>query len=312
MNLASLAPHFSNEAKAIELIESLMWPDGPHCPHCGCLDKQYRIQAKGQTKTSARPGLHKCGHCRKQYTVKVGTIFESSKIPMHKWLMVIYLMCSSKKGISAKQIERSIGVSYKAAWFMCHRIRLAMTQEPLLGKLGAGGGIVEIDETYVGGKKKNNLHRRKPNSKACQKTIVMTLIDREGEARTFKIPNTKKGTLQAIVRPNVDGTATIMTDENPSYEGLDNHFAGHHAVNHSETFVRGLIIHTNFAESYHSLLKRSIFGAYHHFSTKHMPRYLREREFHWNRRKATDGERTVDAIRGAKGKRLTYQTPSIS
>ena len=162
-----------------------------------------------------RHGLLKCGHCRKQYTVKVGTIFESSHIPMAKWLMTIYLMCSSKKGISAKQIERTIGVSYKAAWLMCHRIRLAMTQEPLMGKLGAGG-IVEADETFIGGNKKNNKHRRKPGSRACEKTAVLTLIDREGEARTFKIPNTKKGTLQAIVRPNVDGTATIMTDERAS------------------------------------------------------------------------------------------------
>ncbi len=310
MNITDLAPYFADEAKAVEFVESLIWPDGPHCPHCGAVDKLYRI--KPNPKRRVRHGLWKCGHCKKQFTVKVGTIFEDSKIPLSKWLMVIYLMCSSKKGISAKQIERSIGVSYKSAWFMCHRIRLAMTKEPLLSKLGTGGGIVEVDETYVGGKEKNNRHRRKPGSKACQKTIVMTLIDREGDVRTFKVPNTKKGTLQAVVRPNIDGTATIMTDENPSYEGLDDHYAGHHAVNHSETFVRGLIIHTNFAESYHSLLKRSIFGAHHHISTKHMSRYLREREFHWNRRKATDGERTVDAIRGAKGKRLMYQTPTAS
>lgn len=310
MSLVQLAPYFSNEDKAIEFVESLLWPDGPNCPHCGSVEKQYRIKANPERKV--RAGLHKCGQkeCRKQYTVKVGTIFEDSKIPLSKWLMAIALMCSRKKGISANQLHRELEISYKAAWFLCHRVRYAMTQEPLLGKLGSGGGIVEVDETYIGGKKKNNRHRRKPGSKACQKTIVMTLIERDGEARTFKIPNTKKGTLQAIVRPNVDGTATIMTDENPSYEGLDDHFAGHHAVNHSETFVRGLIIHTNFAESYHSLLKRSIFGAYHHISVKHMSRYLREREFHWNRRKATDGERTVDAIRGAAGKRLMYSQPN--
>ena len=280
MSLVQLAPYFSNEDKAIEFVESLLWPDGPNCPHCGSVEKQYRIKANPARKV--RAGLHKCGQkeCRKQYTVKVGTIFADSKIPLSKWLMAIALMCSSKKGISANQLHRELEISYKSAWFLCHRVRLAMTQEPLVGMLGSGGGIVEVDETYIGGKKKNNRHRRKPGSKAGQKTIVMTLIDREGEVRTFKIPNTKKGTLQAIVRPNIDGTATIMTDENPSYEGLDDHFAGHHAVNHSETFVRGLIIHTNFAESYHSLLKRSIFGAYHHISVKHMSRYLREREFH--------------------------------
>ena len=310
MNFADLAPYFSNEPKAIEFIESLMWPDGPHCPHCGCVDKQYRIQAKGETRTSARPGLHKCGHCRKQYTVKVGTIFESSKIPMHKWLMVIYLMCSSKKGISAKQIERTIGVSYKAAWFMCHRIRLAMTQEPLVGKLG---GIVEVDETYVGGKRKNKLKKQgKPSRGAVDKVQVSTLVERDGDVRSFVMPNAEKGYLQALVRLNVDKaeTAHIMTDEHASYVGLDKYFDSHQSVNHSKKeYVRG-IIHTNFAESYHSLLKRSIFGAHHHISKKHLSRYLREREFHWNRRKTTDGERTVDAIRGAKGKRLMYTTPT--
>lgn len=302
MNLADLAQHFSNENKAIEFIESLIWPDGPICPHCGGTEKAYRLKGK-----STRPGLLKCGHCRRQFTVKVGTIFEDSKIPMTKWLLVIYLMCSSKKGISAKQIERSVGVSYKAAWFMCHRIRAAMTQEPLKGKLGAGGGVVEADETFVGGKLRNNFHRNKKT--AGKKTIVLTLIDRQGDARTFKVPNTWKGTLQSVVRPNVDGTATIITDENKSYVGLHKHFAGHLAINHSQTFVRGLI-HTNFAESYHSLLKRSIIGAHHHISEKHLPRYLREREFHWNRRNASDGERTVDAIKGFRGKRLMYQNPT--
>ncbi len=304
MNAAKLAPLFANEDKAIEFVESLMWPDGPVCPHCGGMDKAYKIKANPEKKV--RHGLWKCGHCRQQFTVRIGSIFEGSKIPMKTWLLIISQMCSAKKGVSASQVQRMTGLSYKAAWFACHRIRLAMTQEPLLGKLGSGGGIVEVDETYVGGKARNNRHKdRKPPKKVA----VLTLIDREGQARTFKIPNTKKAILQTIVRPNVDRSAVIMTDENPSYEGLDDFFKAHHTVNHSETFVRAVIIHTNFAESYHSLLKRSIIGTHHHMSAKHLPRYLREREFHWNRRKATDGERTVDAIRGAKGKRLTYYKP---
>lgn len=300
MNFAELAPVFSNENNAIKMVESIMWPNGTVCPHCGGMERAYDL-------SKTRPGLWKCGHCRKQFTVKVGTIFEDSKIPLSKWLMVIYLMCSSKKGISAKQIERTVGVTYKSAWFMCHRIRLAMTKEPLKSKLGGPNQVVEADETFIGGKAKNNKHKgRKPRKKMA----VLTLVDREGEARTFHVKDTKKSTLQTIVRPNVDNSATIVTDENMSYEGLDKHFAGHHSVNHSKTFVRGLIVHTNFAESYHALLKRSIIGTHHHISEKHLSRYLREREFHWNRRKATDGERTFDAISGAKGKRLMYRTPA--
>lgn len=304
MNFADLAPHFSDEDKAIELIERLMWPDGAVCPHCQATEKQYRLQGK-----ATRKGLWKCGKCRKQYTVKVGTIFEDSHIPMTKWLMVIYMMCSSKKGISAKQIERSIGVSYKSAWHMCHRIRLAMTKEPLMSKLGGPNRIVEVDETYIGGKTSNNLHRNK-TAAAGKKQIVMTLIDREGEARTFHIRNTQGGTLTPIIVPNVDGQATIVTDAHTGYSGVENWFAGHHTVNHSKTFVRGLIVHTNFAESYHSLLKRAIIGTFHHVSERHLSRYLREREFHWNRREATDGDRLIDAVKGAKGKRLMYQTPT--
>lgn len=304
MNAAKLAPLFANEDKAIEFVESLMWPDGPVCPHCGGLEKAYKIKANPEKKV--RHGLWKCGHCRKQFTVRINTIFEDSKIPMKIWLLIISQMCSAKKGVSATQIQRMTGLSYKAAWFACHRIREAMKQEPLLGKLGGPSGIVEADETYIGGKARNNRHKgRKPS----KKTAVLTLVERDGQVRSFKIPNTRKSTLQTIIRPVVDRSAVIMTDENRSYEGLDDHFTAHHAVNHSETFVRGMIIHTNFAESYHSLLKRSIIGTHHHISVKHMSRYLREREFHWNRRKATDGERTVDAIRGAKGKRLMYSRP---
>lgn len=305
MKTVKLAPYFSNETKAIEFVESLLWPEGPTCPHCGAVDKIYKIKANPEKKV--RPGLWKCGHCRKQFTVKVGTIFEHSKIPLCTWLFIINQMCSAKKGVSASQIQRMTNLSYKASWFACHRIREAMDKDPIRGMLGRGGGIVEADETFIGGKPRNNRHK---NRKPKKKVAVLTLIDREGQARTFKIPNTKKATLQTILRPVIDRSAVIMTDENPSYEGLDDHFKADHAVNHSDTYVRGMIIHTNFAESYHALLKRSIIGTHHHLSEKHLPRYLREREFHWNRRKASDVERTVDAITGAKGKRLMYRKPT--
>lgn len=309
MNAITLAPYFADEAKAIEFIEAQMWPNGPVCPHCEATDKQYALKSTGAGKTGARLGLRKCGSCRKQYTVRVGSIFEDSHIPLNKWLYAIHLMCSAKKGVSANQLKRELGISYKAAWFMCHRVREAMKQEPMRSMLGAGGGIVEIDETYVGGKAKNNLHKNR-TEKAGKKVTVMTLVDREGDARTFVVPNARKQTLQTIARPIVDKSATIVTDAHMSYEGLDKHFKAHHAVDHSKHYVRAVILHTNFAESYHSLLKRGLIGTFHHVSQEHLPRYLREFEFRWNSRKASDGERTVGAIKGARGKRLTYHKPT--
>jgi len=306
MNFADLAPYFADEERAIELVEGLMWPNGPVCPHCGGVDKAYRIKGK-----TARPGLLKCGHCRKQFTVRVGTIFESSHIPLTKWLIAIYMMCSSKKGVSANQLHRALGISYKAAWFLCHRIRYAMTQPPLVGKLS---GIVEADETYIGGRARGGPRGRGAHNKA----IVMALLERDGQVRTFPVPNIKRETLQSVIRLNVEDTAHIMTDSLASYlasyKGLGKHFASHDAVDHSKEYVRGMeyvrgIVHTNFAESYFSLLKRGILGTFHHVSEKHLPRYLREFEYRWNSRHATDGERTSEAIKMAANKRLMYRKP---
>lgn len=296
MNFADLAPYFADEDKTIGLVEGLLWPNGPVCPHCGGVDKAYRIKGK-----SARPGLLKCGYCRKQFTVRVGTIFESSHIPLTKWLIAIYMMCSSKKGVSANQLHRALGISYKASWFLCHRIRFAMTQPPLVGKLS---GIVEADETYIGGRARGGPRGRGAHNKA----IVMALLERDGQVRTFPVPNIKRGTLQSVIRLNVEDTAHIMTDSLASYKGLGKHFASHDAVDHSKEYVRG-IVHTNFAESYFSLLKRGILGTFHHVSEKHLPRYLREFEHRWNTRQLSDGERTDIAIQQTRGKRLVYREP---
>jgi len=226
MNLAELAVIVADEVKAFELVERIMWPNGPVCPHCGVTDRIYALQGVKDKKGRVRIGLKKCGHCRKQFTVRVGTIFEDSHIPLTKWLLAIHQMCSSKKGISAKQLQRELGISYQAAWFMCHRVREAMKEEPIASMLGSGGGIVEIDETFVGGKVSNNMHRNKTEV-AGKKVIVMTLVDREGDARTVIVADTRRRTLEAVAKPIVDKSATIMTDGNPSYANLDDYFHGH-------------------------------------------------------------------------------------
>ena len=220
MNLAELASVVADEAKAFEMIEKLRWPDGPICPHCGATDRIYVLSGVKDKKGRVRHGLKKCGHCRKQFTVRMGSIFEDSPLPLGKWILAIHLMCSSKKGISSNQLKRELGVSYQTAWFMTHRIRLAMTADPLRSLLGSGGGsVVEIDETFVGGKKRNNLHRNK-TAAAGKKVAVMTLVDREGEARTVVVPDVKKRTLEAVAKPLVDKSATIVTARTPRLPGL--------------------------------------------------------------------------------------------
>lgn len=305
MNLSDIAKVCASEDEAIKWVESIVWPTGEStCPHCGTVDRAYRLEGK-----TTRPGLWKCGACRQQFTVKVGTIFEDSHLPLSKWLLAIHLMCSSKKGVSASQISRELGITYKSAWHLCHRVRLAMTKEPLASKLGSGGEIVEVDETYIGGKLSNNKRTKGRKLRAAKKKmVVMTLIERNGEVRTVQVRNTKWSTMQAVVRPMVADTAHIMTDQHKSYPGLDERFYKHDTINHSREYVRG-IIHVNFAESYHSLLKRGIFGTFHHVSERHLSRYLREFEFRWNSRKATDGARMVEAVVGVKGKRLMYAKP---
>ena len=315
MNLAELTPIAADEEKAFTLVESILWPNGAVCPHC---EENKRVNKLPPQRTKAskkhpqgKPvyGLWKCYRCRKQFTVRVKTIFEDSHIPLGKWLLAMHAMCSSKKGVSAAQLQRELGLSYKSAWHMCHRVRVAMSEKSLGPKLGGSGTtrIVEADETYIGGKLSNNLHKDKTEA-AGKKSIVLTLVEREGRARTFVVPNTGGTTLRYFPIYNVEGTAHIVTDSHGSYRGLHKHFASHSAIDHSKEYVRG-IVHTNFAESYHSLLKRGIVGTFHHISEKHLPRYLREFEFRWNSRKDTDAERTEAAIRGAEGKRLMYADP---
>ena len=299
VNLITLSACFSDEEKAVETIESIRWPNGVVCPHCGH-DKAYHLKKNPDTMTRTSRKVWKCASCRKQFSVRVGTIFEDSHIALSKWLAAFYLMCSSKKGISAKQLERSIGVTYKTAWFLAHRIRHAMSKSPLAEKLK---GIVEVDETYIGGKGHGKRGRG-----AVKKTPVVSLIQRDGMARSFRVDNVKGSTLKGLIRDEVEGDAHIMTDAFPSYRGLEKEFASHGVVDHDKEYVRG-IIHTNFAESYFSLLKRGIVGSFHHISRQHMDLYLNEFDFRWNTRKLDDGKRLMMALRNSIGKRLTYNVP---
>ena len=208
-NFNDIAPYLADEDKARELFERLRWQGHPTCPHCLNAEKIYKLTPREEGK-GVRKGVYKCARCRKQFTVTVGTVFAGSHIQLRHWLYAIYQMCASKKGVSANQLHRHLGITYKSAWFMCHRVRYAMTQSPLSGRLGGGSGIVEVDETYIGGKPRNNPHRGyKPKAKA----IVVALVERDGQARTFPVPSAKRGPLQSLIRHNVQDTAHIMTDQ---------------------------------------------------------------------------------------------------
>lgn len=310
INLATLAPYFADADKARELLEAKRWKDGVTCPHCSA-SKAYKLEAKADSKSGGRKGLYKCAECRKQFTVTVGTIFEDSRIPLNKWLFAIHLICSSKKGFSAHQLHRSLGITYKSAWFMAHRIRYAMTQEPLFSKLN---GTVEADETYVGGKAKN-MHRSEREKRiqgrgAVDKAPVVTLVERNGRVKSQHMESVTGSNLKKALLENVERNAVINTDESPSYSFVQNEFARHEAVNHKKGEYVRKSAHVNTAESVHALLKRGIVGTYHHVSKKHLHRYLNEFDFRFNNRKVSDGERTVKAIESVVGKRLMYKNPT--
>jgi len=308
LNLSELGKHFSNEDSARELLEWLRWKGNPVCPHCEATGA-YKIEAKEDSKSGARKGLWKCKACRQQFSVTVGTIFEDSKIPLSKWLLAIHLVCSSKKGMSALQLQRNLGLgSYRTAWFMAHRIRYAMTQEPLFSKLN---GIVESDETFIGGKEGNKHANKRLNMGrgAIGKAAVVTLVERGGRVKSHHVPTVTGATLKKAMLECIATDARIMTDESPSYKWAKHHFADHQAVNHRYgEYVRGTA-HVNTCESIHALLKRGVIGTFHHVSKKHLHRYLVEFDFRFNHRKIEDGERTLEAIKGFEGKRLMYKTP---
>jgi transposase-like protein len=315
MNLADLVQQFSTEDKAREFLEKTLWPDGPICPHCGLLGEAYRLEPKAGSKRPVRPGVWKCKGCRKQFTVKVGTIFEDSHIPLHKWLLAIHLLCASKKGMSSHQIHRQLGITYKSAWFMTHRIRYAMQQEAFQELLS---GTVEVDETYVGGKLRIGPHADKPGERPQDrkraidnKAPVVALVERSGKVRSMHVANVTAANLKEVLRQNVEPSAHVMTDESPVYNFVGKEFGRHSTVNHrDDEYARleddGILASVNTVEGFFSLLKRGVYGSFHHISKKHLPRYLNEFDFRYNARDIDDGERRQLAIKGVVGKRLSY------
>ena len=308
LNLATLSHLFTDETAAREFVESKIWPRGPKCPHCGS-KKFYTITSKPGAKNPVRPGLYKCKVCRKPFTVRMGTIFEDSHVPFCKWLMAFHLMTSSKKGVSSLQISRELGITVKSAWFMTHRIRLAMQLPDNEPPLGGSGETVEADEVYIGGKPR--IRGTSKRGRGTSKAPVAVLVERDGDVRVQHIGNVTKDTLCENILINVDPAAKIATDDFASYSGIGEFFEGGHAtVNHSaKIYVNIDGEHVNTAESFNALIKRGHYGIFHQLSKKHLHRYCSEFEFRWNHRKVTDGERMVAALKGVKGRRLYFTNP---
>ena len=291
-------PIYSDANKAREHLEALHWPHGPVCPRCGTLDRITKLAGK-----STRPGVYKCNECAKPFTVTVGTIFEDSKIPLNKWLLAFRLLNGGKKGFSAHELHRSLGITYKSAWFLMHRIREAMKDDG--APLGGPGSVVEADEAFVGGKKRNRL-----SGKVAPKKKVVALIERGGRARSLHVANIHGNTVRSALVTNVDRASALMTDEALIYKAVGKEFARHgHVLHAGRTYAKG-DIHSNSAENFFSILKRGVIGTYHHWSAAHMHRYLVEFDFRYSTRNLTDTERTAEAIKGARGKRLMYRQPS--
>jgi transposase-like protein len=298
MSTALNAPYFHDDEKAREYLEAVRWPNGPVCPHCGSVEGSYRLEGK-----SHRKGLLKCADCREQFSVTVGTVFERSKIPLSKWLLAAYLLCSSKKGISAHQLHRTLGVTYKTAWFLAHRIRHAMSDQGG-GLMGSGGGVVEADETYIG---------RKPGTKvrsgAGHKEMVFSLVERGGSVRSVHISGKGFDGIKSALKA-VSPDANLMTDSARMYRKLGKDFASHQTVDHSkDEYVRG-DVYTNTIEGFFSVFKRGMKGTYQHCSSAHLQRYLAEFDWRYNHRAAleiSDKNRFDHALESIGGKRLTYR-----
>jgi transposase-like protein len=301
INLISLAQNYADEDKARALFESWLWPNGPVCPRCKC-DDVYKLTARETSKNPVGSGVYKCAACRRQFTARVGTVLEDSHVPFSKWVMALFILCSSKKSVSANQMHRMIGVTYKTAWFLCHRLRHAVSTNWNAPKLT---GAVEADETFIGGKGETK-------TKHLRKTPVVALIERGGNMRTAVVSNVTQKNLGKVLNECVDKSAVMHTDEHPAYANPLKQWKAHHTVVHSKyEYSRQLPDGTkagiNTCESFFSLLKRGVHGSWHHVSREHLPKYAAEFAFRWNHRKITDGERTIQMALATAGKRLMYR-----
>ena len=302
------APHFHNEDAAFAYVERALWPDGPYCPFCGVIGDHVR-KLNGKT---TRKGLHKCYACRKPFTVRAGTIFESSHLPLHLWLQVIHLMCASKKGIATRQIQRMLQCSMKTAWFLTHRIREAM-KDGSIDPLGGEGKAVEADETFIGGKEKNRHRSKRAKSRlggSWGKETVFSLVERDGSVRSMHVSSVTAANLRPILVGQIDEQSKLYTDDAGQYRHMSRDF-DHEVVRHKRgEYVRG-DAYTNTVENYFSILKRGITGCYFHVSEAHLHRYLAEFDFRYSNREGLgvdDVARADAALKGFRGKRLTYET----
>ena len=289
------APIFHDEAKATAHLEASRWPEGVFCPHCGST----RVR---RMEGTTQAGMFLCNDCRDKFTVRTGSVMERSHVPLHKWLLATHIMAASKKGMSASQMARMIGVTYKTAWFLCHRIREAMDVDT--GPLGGPDTVVEADETYVGGKARNRATR-----KPAPKKAVVALVQRDGQARSFHVANVNAKDVRSLIVTNIDRASHLMTDESPIYTRLGREFNGHSVVNHSakEYVTTGGFKHSNTAENFFSIFKRGVIGTYHHMSEAHLGRYCKEFDLRYNTRELNDSERAAVIVKAMEGKRLTYR-----
>jgi transposase-like protein len=301
-------PIFTDETAAREALEATVWPNGPVCPHCGNVEQAKIAKAQGK---AVRPGLYYCAACNGQFTATVGTVFERSKIPLTKWWLAMHLLGSSKKGFSSHQLHRSLGVTYKTAWFMTHRIREAM-RDGGLTPLGGGGGTVEIDETVYG--RIEGAPKKLGKGRSSFRNVALTLVERGGSARSFHIDGATIAEMKPIIQANVAREAQIVTDEWTAYNEIGRDFASHDTVNHGrEEYVRhegDKVVTTNTVEGFYSIFKRGMKGVYQHCKEKHLHRYLAEFDFRYSNRSALgveDAARTSKIAAGITGKRLTYR-----
>ncbi len=298
---------FGTEETALAYLESIRWPDGPVCCHCGNGNRERLGRIVANAGKKIRAGLWQCAECRKQFRVTVGTIFEDSHVPLNLWLVAWYLVCGAKKGISALQMQRHLGLgSYRTAWMMMHKIRHALTESPFTDKLS---GVVEADETYVGGRVKGKGRHYMGN-----KTPVVALVERGGRIRSQVMERVTAKNLKAAVLEHTAKGTTLVTDTASAYVAATRKSRKHYTVNHSAgEYARkeknGFVAHSNTVECSFSLLKRGVMGSFHHVSKKHLPKYLAEFDFRWNNRGINDGERTVAGLKKTEGKRLTYRAP---